>query len=200
MVKGGAGMEACHHQKKNLVLYAYGDLDSNSGKEVENHLAKCKFCRSEYQQLLSLLGNIRETASLPELSPKQVNSMVTHIKWKLKDKQKDKWWRRYLDFRPVHMIPAIATACILIITAGIIGYVKINDTDEFQPIAAQQDEELILSETDLEIVKNLEFLKEMDAIRKLSQVVDLNREMNPQGELDNEKRGMRQDAYRKYFV
>jgi len=193
-------MEACHNQKKNLVLYAYGDLDSNSGKEIENHLAKCKFCRSEYQQLLSLLGNIRETASLPELSPKQVNSMVTHIKWKLKDKQKDKWWRRYLDFRPVHMIPAIATACILIITAGIIGYVKINDTDEFQPIAAQQNEELILSETDLEIVKNLEFLKEMDAIRKLSQVVDLNREMNPQGELDNETRGMRQDAYRKYFV
>ena len=193
-------MEACHNQKKNLVLYAYGDLDSNSGKEIENHLAKCKFCRSEYQQLLSLLGNIRETASLPELSPKQVNSMVTHIKWKLKDKQKDKWWRRYLDFRPVHMIPAIATACILIITAGIIGYVKINDTDEFQPIAAQQNEELILSETDLEIVKNLEFLKEMDAIRKLSQVVDLNREMNPQGELDNETRGMRQDAYHKYFV
>ena len=193
-------MEACHNQKKNLVLYAYGDLDSNSGKEIENHLAKCKFCRSEYQQLLSLLGNIRETASLPELSPKQVNSMVTHIKWKLKDKQKDKWWRRYLDFRPVHMIPAIATACILIITAGIIGYVKINDTDEFQPIAVQQNEELMLSETDLEIVKNLEFLKEMDAIRKLSQVVDLNREMNPQGELDNETRGMRQDAYRKYFV
>ena len=193
-------MEACHNQKKNLVLYTYGDLDSNSGKEIENHLAKCKFCRSEYQQLLSLLGNIRETASLPELSPKQVNSMVTHIKWKLKDKQKDKWWRRYLDFRPVHMIPAIATACILIITAGIIGYVKINDTDEFQPIAAQQNEELILSETDLEIVKNLEFLKEMDAIRKLSQVVDLNREMNPQGELDNETRGMRQDAYHKYFV
>jgi hypothetical protein len=200
MVRGGSGMEACHNQKKNLVLYAYGELDSSSVKEIENHLARCKFCRSEYQQLLSLLGNIRETASSPELSPKQVNSLVTNIKWKLKDRQKDNWWRRYLDFRPAHMIPAIAAVCILIIAAGIIGYVKINDTSEFQPVAVQQNEELMLSDTDLEIVKNLEFLKEMNAIQKLSQVVDPEGELNSEGELDNETRGMRQDAYRKYFV
>ena len=193
-------MEACHHQKKNIVLFAHGELDSNSGKEIENHLARCTSCRTEYQQLLSLLGNIRETVSSPELSPNQVNSLVTIIKWQLKDRQKEKWWRRYLEFRPAHMIPAIATACILIMTAGIIGYLKFNDTNEFQPVAIQQNEESMLSDTDLEIVKNLEFLKEMDAIQKLSQVVDLNGENNSQGEFDNESRGMRQNAYRKYFV
>ncbi len=193
-------MQACHRQKKNLVLYVYGELDSNSGKEIENHLERCDVCRSEYQQLLSLLGNIRETAAPPELSPKQVNSLVTNIKLKLKDRKNDKWWRRYLDLRPVHMIPAIATACILIVTAGIIGYVKINDTNEFQPVAIQQNEELMLSDTDLEIVKNLEFLKEMNAIQKLSQVVDPDDELDSQGESDSETRGMRQDAYRKYFV
>ena len=41
------------------------------------------------------------------------------------------------------MIPAIATACILIIAASIIGYVKINNTSEFQPVAVQQNEELM---------------------------------------------------------
>ena len=193
-------MEACHHQKKNIVLFAHGELDSNSGKEIKNHLARCTSCRTEYQQLLSLLGNIRETVSSPELSPNQVNSLVTNIKWQLKDRQKEKWWRRYLEFRPAHMIPAIATACILILTAGIIGYLKFNDTNKFQPVAIQQNEESMLSDTDLEIVKNLEFLKEMDAIQKLSQVVDLNGETNSQGEFDNESRGMRQNAYRKYFV
>jgi len=193
-------MEACHDQKKNIVMFAHDELDSNSGKEIENHLAKCTSCRTEYQQLLSLLGNIRETVSSPELSPKQVNSLVTNIKWKLKDRQKDNWWHRYLYFRPAHRIPAIATACILIIAAGIIGYLKTDDTNEFQPVAIQQNEESMLSDTDLEIVKNLELLKEMDAIQKLSQVVDLNGESNSQGEFDNESRGMRQDAYRKYFV
>ena len=200
MVNGGTGMEACHNQKENLVSYVYGEVDSNSGREIENHLSKCKFCRHEYEQLLSLLGNIKESVSSPELSPNQVNSLVANIKWKLNDRQKDNWWRRYLNFRPAHMITAIATACILIIVAGIIGYVKNNDTNDFQPVAGRQNEGVMLSDTDLEIVKNLEFLKEMDAIQKLSQVVDLNGESNSQGDLDNETRGMRQDAYRKYFV
>ena len=193
-------MPACHNQKKKIVLFAHGELDSSSGKEIQRHLAKCKSCRSEYQQLLFLLENIKETALSPELSPKQVNSLVTNIKWKLKDRKKDNWWPRYSDFRPAHWIPTIATACILIIAAGIIGYLKTDDTNEFQPVAIQQNEESMLSDTDLEIVKNLELLKEMDAIQKLSQVVDLNGESNSQGEFDNESRGMRQDAYRKYFV
>ena len=98
------------------------------------------------------------------------------------------------------MITAIAAACILIIVAGIIGYVKNTGTDEFQPVAGRQNKGVILSDTDLEIVKNLEFLKEMDAIQKLSQVVDFNGDKNPQGELDDETRGMRQDGYPRYFV
>ena len=193
-------MEACHNQKKNLVLYAHGELDSNSGKAVESHLAECKDCRSEYQQLSSLLGNVKKAISSPELSPKQVNSLVTNIQWKLKDRKKESWWQRYLDFKPATMIPAVAAACILIIAAGIIGYVKVNDTNEFQPIVGQPNKELMLNDTDLEIVKNLEFLKEMDAIQKLSQVVDLKGEINSNGKLDSETRGMKQDAYRKYFV
>ncbi len=193
-------MKACHNQKKNLVLYAHGELDSDSGREIENHLAKCKLCQTEYQQLSSLLGNIKETISAPDLSPKQVNSLVTNIKWKLNDSKQETWWQRYLIFKPMHMVPAVATACILIIAAGIIGYVNIYSAKEVQPVAGQQAKDLMLNDTDLEIVKNLEFLKEMDAIQKLSQVVDLNGEFNFDGELDSETRGMNQNAYRKYFV
>jgi hypothetical protein len=98
------------------------------------------------------------------------------------------------------MVPAVAAACILIIAAGIIGYVNIYDTKEFQPVVGQQSKDLMLNDNDLEIVKNLEFLKEMDAIHKLSQVVDLNGDFNFDGELDGDTRGMNQDAYRKYFV
>lgn len=193
-------MEACHNQKKNLVLYAYDELDSNYAKEVENHLAVCEFCKSEYRQLVSLLGNIKEAAASPELSPKQVNSLVTNIKWKLNRKGNDKWWRRYMDHRPARLIPAVAMACILIVVGGIVGYVKMHETNQPQPFAEQRNQDLMLSDKDLEIVKNLEFLKEMDAIQKLSQVVDPAGEVTSPGELDEETRGMRQDGYRKYFV
>ena len=193
-------MDACHNQKKNLVLHAHGELDSDSGREVENHIAKCQPCRSEYQQLSTLLGNIKDTIPSPELSPKQVNSLVTNIKWKLNDRKEETWWQRYLYLKPAHMVPAVATACILIIAAGIIGYVKINGPSKFQPVIGQHNKDLMLNDTDLEIVKNLEFLKEMDAIQKLSQVVDHHGDINSDGELDSETRGMKQDAYRKYFV
>ena len=155
MDRRGSDMEACHHRKENLVLYVYGELDSNSGKELEDHFAKCKFCRSEFKQLSSLLGNIKESVSPPELSPKQVNSLVTNIKWKLNDRRKEKWWRQYLYFRPARMITAITAACILIIAAGIIGYVKNTDTNELQAVAGRQNEGVMLSDTDLEIVENL---------------------------------------------
>ena len=193
-------MEACHNQKENLIMYAYGELDSNTGKDIKNHLSVCDSCRGEYQRLLSLLGKIKETVKPPELSPQQVKSLVTNIKWNLKNRQNDKWWRRDLDFRPSRMIPAVATACILIIVAGIFGYLKISEMKVSQPYADQQGEELMLSDRDLEIVENLDLLKEMDAIQKLSRVVNLNGDTKPHGDADTETRGMRQDAYRNYFV
>ena len=193
-------MEACHNNKENLVLYAYGELDSNSGKEIETHLALCESCRYEYQRLLSLLGKIKETVKPPELSPQQVKTLVTNIKWKLKNRKEEKWWQRYSDFKPSRMIPAVATACILIITAGIFGYLKINEVRESQQYADHQSEELMLSDRDLEIVKNLDLLKEMDAIQKLSRVVDLNGDIKPHGEIDTQTRGMKRDAYRTNFV
>lgn len=200
MVKGGAVMEACPNQKKNLVLHAHGELDSRAGKVVENHLAACESCRSEYRQLVSLLGNIGETAKTPELSAKQVNSLVANIKWQLKSGEKEKWWRRYTDYRPPRIIPAVAAACMVVIVAGIIGYESIDRTNRMPPLAESQNEELMLSDKDIEIVKNLEFLKELDAIRKLAQVVDANGEVDSQEESDDETRGMRRDAYRKYFA
>lgn len=200
MVEGGTAMEACHNQKENLVLHAHGELDSNIVSEVENHLATCEFCRSEYRQLVSLLGSIKDAATSPELSPKQVNSLITNINWKLNRRQKEKWWRRYLNYSPSRMIPVIAAACILVVIVGIIGYVNINETNQVQTFAGQRNENLMLSDKDLEIVKNLEFLKEMDAIQKLSRVVEPAGEVNSPGEFDEETRGMKQDGHRKYFV
>ena len=193
-------MGTCLNQKENLILHAYGELDPKAGKEVENHLEICEPCRYEWQRLLSLLGKLRETVDSHALSSQEVKSLVAKIKGNLKIKQKEKWWQRYLDYRPSRLIPALATAGILIISAVIVSYVKVDDSQWLKLFSKNQNEELMLSDGDLEIVKNLEFLKEMDAIQKLSQVVDLNGENKSQGEIDNDTRGMRQDAYRQYLT
>ena len=193
-------MEACHNQKQNIVLWAHGELDASSGKEVENHLEVCESCRREWQRLLLLLEKLKTTAESPELSPQQVKSMVTSIKWQLNNRPKEKWWQRYAAYKPPRLVSAMAMACMLIIAIGIIGYAKLYDINWLKSLAGHQNEELLVSDKDLEIITNLEFLKEMDAIQKLSQVVDLNGEPKSPGEIDNDTRGMRQDAYRKIFV
>ena len=193
-------MEACNHQKENLVLYAHGELDAATGESVANHLTTCEPCRIEWQQLRSLLAKLKKSASSPELSSREVRSLITNIQLNLNNRQKQKWWQRLGDYGPSRLIPALAMASILVITLGIFSYVKLSDTGRAPELSKIQNEEIMLSDRDMEIVKNLEFLKEMDAIQKLSQVVDLNGEIDSQRELDNETRGMRQDAYRKYFV
>jgi len=200
MSKGGAIVGTCHNLKENLILHAYGELDATAGKEVENHLEICEPCRQEWQRLLSLLGKLKETVESHALSSLEVKSLVAKIKENLKNTQKEKWWQRYLHNKPSRMIPALVTACILVISAAIVSYVKVNDSQGLNLFSKNQNEELMLSDKDLEIVKNLELLKEMDAIQKLSQVVDLNGETNSQGEIDNGTRGMRQDAYRQYLT
>jgi len=193
-------VEACDHKKQNLVLYAYGELDAAAGKKVENHLAKCEPCRTECRQLLSLLGKLKETVNSHELSPREVKSLVANIKVNLKNRQKERWWQRFGDYGPSRFIPALAMASILIISLGIFSYVNLSDNGGLPILSKTQKEELILSDRDLEIVKNLEFLKELDAIQKLSQVVDFNGESKSQGEMDNDTRGMKQDAYRHYYI
>ena len=193
-------MKACSHQKENLMLHLYGELDSTARKEVENHLNSCPGCRHERQQLFSLQQMLRETAGVPELSPQEVKALVTDIKSKLKSKRAEQWWRRYLDVRPARLIPVMATACLVIITAGIIGYIKYNDTSELQQFFKQPKQGVVVSDTDLEILENLDLLKEMDAIQKLSRVVDVNDENQPQGDISGSTGGMKPYGNRQAVV
>jgi hypothetical protein len=193
-------MEACEHLKENLTLYVHGALDPDTGQEVKDHLELCAGCRHEWQRLSSMLEKLKEISDKPELSTTEVKSLVVDITRKLNLKQKQPWWRQYPDFRSWRLIPAVATACILIITIAIIGYVNLNETNGIAPVSLNQNEELMLSDKDLELLDNLELLREMDAIQKLSRVVDPKGETDSQREIDSDTRGMRQDAYRQFFV
>ncbi len=191
-------MGACQDQKEKIIFYTYNELDAKSGKEVESHLAICEQCQNEQQRLLTLLEALKDTAESPELSPLDVKSLVTNT-LKLRNKPRERWWRRYFVFRPSRFIPAVAMACLILITTGIIGYVKLNAPNEFPVISKYQDE-IIINDRELEILSNLDLLKEMDTIRILSQVVDLNDEIKSKGEINNDSRGMGQNAYREDYV
>jgi hypothetical protein len=199
-LEGGASMKACSHQRENLMLHLYGELDSTARKEVENHLNGCPGCRQESERLFSLKQLLRKTAATPELTPREVGSLVADVKSKLRHPRAQKWWRRYLDVGPARLVPAIATACLVVITAGLIGYMKYYDADESNQFVQQQAQGIMVSDKELEILQNLDLLKEMDAIQKLSQVVNVNGKGQPQGDINNSTRGMRPYGYRQAVV
>ncbi len=193
-------MQACEHLRENLTLYIYGELDPVAGREVENHLAICEGCRHEHSHLSTILAKVRDTGVAPELSTREVRTMAADISRKLKAGRRRNRWQQYLDIMPSRLIPAAAMAGVLIITVAVISYVKLNKPAGIPPVSMKQNEELILSDKDLEILDNLELLKEMEAIQKLSRVVGPNGKTDPQWDRDTDTRGMRQDAYRHYLV
>jgi hypothetical protein len=101
---------------------------------------------------------------------------------------------------PSRLIPAAAMAGALIITVAVVGYLNLNKTPGIAPVSLNQNEELMLSDKDLEILDNLELLKEMDAIQKLSRAVTPDGESELNRGLDNDTRGMKQDVNRNYLV
>jgi hypothetical protein len=192
-------MQACEHLIENLTLYVYGELDPVTGREVANHLENCEGCRQEHERLSTILVKVKEASVSPQLSPLEARAMATDISRKLKAGRRT-WWRQYLNFMPSRLIPAAAMAGALIITVAVVGYLNLNKTPGIAPVSLNQNEELMLSDKDLEILDNLELLKEMDAIQKLSRVVAPDSESELQRGMDNDTRGMRQDVDRNYLV
>ena len=193
-------MQACEHLKENLTLYVYGELDPTTGQKVENHLEHCEGCRQEHERLSTILTRVKEASVSPQLSPLEARAMAANISRTLKAGTRRTWWRQYLEFMPSRLIPAAAMAGALIITVAVVGYLNLNKTPGMAPVSLNQNEELMLSDKDLEILDNLELLKEMDAIQKLSRAVAPGGESELQRGMDNDTRGMRQDVDRNYLV
>jgi len=193
-------MQACEHQKENLALYVYGELDPVTGRKVENHLENCEGCRTEHKRLSTILAKVKEASVAPQLTPWEARAMAANISRTLKAGSRRTWWRQYLEFRPSRLMPAAAMAGALVITVAVLGYLNLNKTTGLAPVSLNQNEELMLSDKDLEILDNLELLKEMDAIQKLSRVVTPDGESELQRGMDNDTRGMKQDADRHYLV
>lgn len=186
-------MGTCQDQEEKIILYTYNELDAKSGKEVEDHLKICEKCRNEQQRLQKMVEAIKDIAEVPEMPPVEIKSLLTNIKGREK-----RWWR-HLDLSPSRFVPAAAMACLVVITAGIIGYMKLNTPAEV-PMISRYQNEISINDRDLEMLSNMDLLKEMDTLQKLSQVFDLNDEINLQEETNNGTSGMMINGYRKEYV
>ena len=191
-------MSACESQKSSIMLDVYGDLSVAERARLKQHLEICEGCRRERQQMLGLIGTIKTAIPSRDLSTTEAKKMTNTIIWKLNRARSLNWWSQILAYSPSRLIPAVAAAGILIVIAGVLGYNIFLADDQLRPTASIQAEQL--SSQDLEIIKNLDLLKDMEAIQKLVQAVGQSSPKPPEDNSFDDTRGMRNTLYGKHYA
>jgi hypothetical protein len=192
-------MKACHHHKETIMLDIYGELGTEARRRLENHLATCEACRREYRHLENMIANLKTTMDPARLSSDEVARLTATVNSRLQKERNKKWWRPNMAaYRPARLIPALATACIIIVVSAIWIYSSFFNTNEFQPTASIREEQLMVN--DLEIIENLDLLKEMEAIQKLVKAVDKQPNGLPSGTINRDTQGMRHHVYGKQIA
>ncbi|OPX36764.1 MAG: hypothetical protein B1H12_06440 [Desulfobacteraceae bacterium 4484_190.2] len=164
-------MKPCPNHQETLWLDVYGELDPIKRSAWERHLKTCTGCREERQRLLGLLDLVRDEMAPPQLSPKKASALSWSIKRGLREQRANaRWWKGLLSM-PNRFIPALAAVSLLIVALGWFAVSKVQSPSSIQNLADLKSEEQVMVK-DLEVIDNLDFLEEMDTLRKLVQVVD----------------------------
>jgi hypothetical protein len=164
-------MKPCPNRHETILLAAYGELDFEQRQDWEDHRTTCPGCRDEHEALLRLLGRIKESLPVPELSEKRASAILWSVKRKMrKEREKPSWWRQWL-VRPSRLVPALAPVSIVLITFGLFGP---NFREKSSPPQTIPDVESEVVIRDLDVLTNLDFLEDMDTLQDLLDVLDHN--------------------------
>lgn len=164
-------MKPCADRHEMIHLAAYGELDPEQRQDWEQHRTACAGCRGEYEALLRLIGRIKESMPVPELSEKRATSILWSLKRGLREeREKPSGWREWL-VRPTRLIPALATISIVLVTFGLFGPKFTEKSSPPQTVTDAENEAVI---KDLDVLTNLDFLEDMDTVQELLNVLDHN--------------------------
>jgi hypothetical protein len=107
----------------------------------------------------------------PAFSPANARALAGSIRRRLREEEKKTYWRNRLFGIPNRLIPALAAACLLIVAFGWFSLREPKAPTLPQAVSDLQSEEKMLA-NDLDVIRNMELLEEMETLQKLVQVVD----------------------------
>ena len=170
-------MPDCTDRNEQVMLDVYGELDAGARSAWEDHLRICADCRREKENLTAMLGQVRQAMAPPPLSMQDSAAMVRKGAGPFGRVSPSRGHRQPVKEKRALWIPALATACVLVLVAIFVGYERYGTID--QPVAQRIDISQKLPENEEEIVKNLDLLKNFNTLERLSQVVDDSTGWNP---------------------
>lgn len=159
-------MRACRTHHEALILDATGELkEENLRQRWEAHAAACPICRAERDRLVSLLGKMRAAAAVPELSGAEAHFMAERVRRNLlfpKPARTNKVWLPRLAAAAVVLL-LVAAAAVQFLPERLPGSERTADLRIEDRVPAQ----------DLEVIRQLDFLRNFETIEKLVHAVDL---------------------------
>ena len=164
-------MSICIERKDKLLHDVYGEMTADEKTAWENHLVACKACRLEKEKLLKLLQVSKQSCLLPDLSPKEKQTLSDSIVRKLRVVKPDHWWG-WIFMESSWLRTSLVVVCLLVLFLGWLGLNNFNISNKASKISQfAQDEKIIVS--DEEFLENLEMLQEMEALEKLVNLLDI---------------------------
>ena len=164
-------MTACSDRETTLYLDIYGELPPRQATEWHRHLDTCRGCREERQRLTRLVGKVESEFSAPALTDDSARDMRSAIIDRLHPRIRLPWWRQLFSGGPRRLVPALATAAILVAVLGWFGITRMNPATSGPSLSRITTEEQMILEN-YELIENLELLEEMEALEKLVELVD----------------------------
>jgi hypothetical protein len=182
-------MKSCPEYEEMIVLDAHGELDSSAHAAYETHLETCGACREERLRLLKMLGGVKETLRHPAIPQAQSESLARSVRESLSREHKGAGgWRESFFGRPLRLMPAMASVCVLVIALYIFGLKPVQGPTRIQtePDSKPWGE---LKAEDLEIIKNMDLLKEMDWVQRLVHAIDETDDGTPTSRIHGKTQG-----------
>ncbi|MEJ2724608.1 MAG: zf-HC2 domain-containing protein [Deltaproteobacteria bacterium] len=161
-------MKNCSDFQETLWSDVHGELGPDERLAWEEHLAGCAACREEREKMLYLMERVKEELSDSKLSREEAYALSRTIKGRLRAEITGvPWWRRFIS-APRRFVPAAAVAMLLVLAVAWFSEEIFRSTTGVNP--PDSGNKMVV--TDGEVIRNLEFLEEMDTLQKLVQVLD----------------------------
>jgi anti-sigma factor RsiW len=164
-------MNGCPDRYENILLDIYEELDSSQRSSLVQHLASCQGCREERQKLLQLVEQIRGGFRAMVLSEDKAKAFSSSIRRRLLEEKAPRlFWKGFLS--PSRIIPALAAACIVIVSIGWFSLRMVSHSPSQDLNARNAIQKRQINPNDIEVISNLDLLEELDVLKILVHVVD----------------------------
>lgn len=176
-------MNGCKNFEETLILDVFDELPLEQRSRWSAHAAQCDACTTEHRRLKQLMQRVKAAGTPQPMPESKARRMRARVRWGLNNggrtsaPSKTPSLRHRFGSKPAWAMALVLSAVVIVggfSWMGLLSRMADTDTASGPTVVADQDQE---------VVENLEFLKELDTVRKLVTAIDQQDQEVPPAEI-----------------